>query len=214
MMFEKERREIIRCGQELERRALVEFSGGNVSLRVGRNRFLVTPSAMPYDTMNPEDVVLVDETGAVLDGARRPTSDLKAVLYIFRHMPEVGAVIHTHQPYAVAAGLLTDELPVVSVTMADELHGCVPVAPFTISSDERMGIETVEHAGKAPAVLLKHHGAMVFADTLEKALSSAVCLEESCRIFTLAAACGRPVPALTGEQVEEEDTPRGYYGQP
>lgn len=214
MRYEKERQDIIDCARELERRGLVIFSGGNVSMKAAENEFLVTPSAMDYNTMVPSDVVLVDKDGTVLEGGRRPTSDLKAILYIFNHMPEVRAVIHTHQPWAVAAGLLTDELPVISTTMADELHGPVPAAPFTISSDESMGVQTAEHAGRAPAVLLKHHGAMIFETSLKAALTSAAYLEESCKIYVLAAASGRKVPALTKEQTEAEDAPRGYYGQP
>lgn len=214
MQYEKERQEVIDCARELEKRGLVMFSGGNVSLKVAEDSFLVTPSAMDYGTMAPSDVVLVDGGGAVLDGCRRPSSDLKAILYIFRHMPKVRSVIHTHQPWSVAAGLLTDELPVVSTTMVDELHGSVPVAPFTISSDESMGKQTVEFAKKAPAVLLKHHGAMIFETSLRAALISAAYLEESCKIYVFAAAAGKVVPALTREQIEAEDAPRGYYGQP
>ena len=125
MQYEKERQKLIECARTMERYGLVMLSGGNVSMRITENSFLVTPSAMPYDTMMPEDIVLIDADGNVLEGVRRPTSDMLAILYIFAHMPDVNVVLHTHQPQAVAVSLVADYLPVISTTMVDELHaGC------------------------------------------------------------------------------------------
>lgn len=214
MLYEKERQELIECARAMERYGLVKLSGGNVSRRMGDGTFLVTPSAMGYDTMLPEDIVLVDKEGKTVEGKRRPTSDLKAILYIFEHMPEINVVLHTHQPQAVAVSLVADELPVISTTMVDELHAAVPVAPFTISSDVGMGVSTVEYAKNALAVILKQHGVMVFGKNIEQALSAAVYLEETCHVYLLASAVGYEIPVLSKEQIEAEDAPRGYYGQP
>ena len=201
MRYEKERQELIDCARAMERHGLVTLSGGNVSMRMEGDAFLVTPSAMPYDTMLPEDIVLIDKEGNTIEGIRRPTSDWKAVLYIFEHMPEVNVVLHTHQPQAVAVSLVADKLPVISTTMVDELHAEVAVAPFTISSDIGMG------------VILKQHGIMAYGKSIEQALSAAVYLEETCHVYLLALAAGREIPTLSKEQIEAEDAPRGYYGQ-
>lgn len=213
MRYEKERQELIECARKMERHGLVMLSGGNVSMRMGAEGFLVTPSAMDYGTMLPGDIVLLDKEGNTLEGMRRPTSDWKAVLYIFEHMPEVNVVLHTHQPQAVALSLVADKLPVISTTMVDELHGEVNIAPFTISSDIGMGISTVEHAGKSLAVILKQHGIMAYGKSIEQALSAALYLEEACHVYLLALATGRKIPVLSEEQIEAEDAPRGYYGQ-
>lgn len=213
MMYEKERQELIECARTMEKHGLIVLSGGNVSRRMEDGNFLVTPSAMSYDTMVPEDIVLVDASGNTVEGIRRPTSDLAAVLYIFKHMPEVNVVLHTHQPKAVAVSLVADRLPVVSTTMVDELHAEVQVAPFTISSDEGMGISTVEYAGKALAVILKQHGIMAYGKDISQALSAAIYLEETCDVYLSALATGREIAVLTQEQIEAEDAPRGYYGQ-
>ena len=133
MLYIEERKQVLETARKMERYGLVRMSGGNVSLRVG-STVLVTPSAMPYDTLEPEDIVAVDLEGNILEGRRRPTSDLKAILYILQHKPEMNAVIHTHQSKAVALSLISDRLPLVSTTMVDEVKGEVPVAPFTISS--------------------------------------------------------------------------------
>lgn len=214
MNYKEERQAIIDCARKMEKYGLVVFSGGNISMRMSDGNFLVTPSAMEYDSMLPEDVVLVDAAGATIEGSRRPTSDLQAILYIFQKMPEVNVVLHTHQSKAVAVSMIADQLPVISTTMVDELYGEVPVAPFTISSDIGMGVSVVEYAKKALAVILKQHGVITFGNSLEQALSAAVYLEETCQLYLSVLAAGRNVLALTEEQIEAEARPRGYYGQP
>jgi len=218
-VFEAERQALIDCALEMRANALIKGSGGNVSMRVpgagpdGADAFLITPSAMGYDTMLPSDVVLVDADGATLDGCRRPSSDKTAILYIFRNMPEVNVVIHTHQPYATALGLVCDELPADFTTVIDELHAAVHVAPFTRSSDEGMGVLTVEHIGDALAVILKHHGVIAVGKSIDQALTAAIYLEESCQAYLAALATGLPIAHLTPEQIADEAEERGYYGQ-
>ncbi|MBR0420664.1 MAG: class II aldolase/adducin family protein [Erysipelotrichaceae bacterium] len=212
MLHEKLRQDLIDTARKMEQYNLIRMSGGNVALRV-EDMILVTPTAMAYDTMIPEDIVVVDCEGRVIEGKRKPTSDLKAILYILNHMPEVNAVIHTHQPKAVALSLITDKLPLISTTMVDEVKDEVNVAPFTISSDEGMGIQTVEYATRALCVILKNHGIMAFGKDLEQALSAAIYLEESCEVYMSALATGKDITVLTKEQAEAEDAPRGYYGQ-
>lgn len=212
-MYEKEKQELIETARKMETYNLVKMSGGNVSLKVSDNLVLVTPSAMPYDTMVVDDIVVVDLKGNIVEGKRRPTSDLKAILYILNNMHSVNAVIHTHQPCATAFSLIEDKLPVISTTMVDEVKGAVNVAPFTISSDEGMGIQTVKYAGDALCVILKNHGIMAYGKSLEQALSAAVYLEETCDIYLKAVATGKKIVELTKEQIEAEDKPRGNYGQ-
>lgn len=214
MQYEKERQLLIDTARTMERMGLVRLSGGNVSMRMPCGNYLVTPSAMGYDTMVPEDIVLIDGDGATVEGFRRPSSDWKALTYIFRHMPQVNVILHTHQSAAVSLSLVADALPVISTTMVDELKDTVQVAPFTISSDEGMGISTVRYAGKALAVILKNHGVIAFGKNVEQALAAAIYLEESCEAYLKALATGLPITCLTREQIEAEDAPRGNYGQP
>ena len=212
MLYEKQRQDLIDTARKMEQYGLIRMSGGNVALRID-DKVLVTPTAMAYDTMAIDDIVVVDLEGRTVEGKRRPTSDLKAILYILNHKPEVNAIIHTHQPKAVALSLICDKLPLISTTMVDEVKDEVNVAPFTISSDEGMGIQTVEYATKALCVILKNHGIMAFGKDLEQALSAAIYLEESCDIYLSALAANRHISVLTKEQAEAEDAPRGYYGQ-
>lgn len=213
MLYEKKRQELIEYARKMEKYNLVKMSGGNVSLRLEDGNVIVTPSAMNYDIMVPEDIVVLDINGNIIEGKRRPTSDLSAILYILQNMPWVNAVIHTHQAKAIAFSLVGDLLPVISSTMVDEIKDAVQVAPFTISSDIGMGIETVKHAGKSLCVILKNHGAMAYGKNLDQALSAAVYLEETCDVYMTALATDKEITVLTRKQIEEEDAPRGYYGQ-
>ena len=213
MLYEKKRQELIEYARKMEKYNLVKMSGGNVSLRLEDGNVIVTPSAMNYDTMVKEDIVVLDINGNIIEGKRRPTSDLSAILYILQNMPWVNAIIHTHQAKAIAFSLVGDLLPVISSTMVDEIKDEVQVAPFTISSDIGMGIETVKHAGKSLCVILKNHGAMAYGKSLDQALSAAVYLEETCDVYMTALATGKEITVLTRKQIEEEDAPRGYYGQ-
>ena len=110
-MFEEEKKKLINAGIKLDRYGLVALSGGNVTLRMTDGTVLVTPSGMVYEDMVPGDILVMDLEGNVLEGERKPSVDVRALLYILTHKPEVNAVIHTHQPYATAVGLVTDELP-------------------------------------------------------------------------------------------------------
>lgn len=219
IVFEEERQALIDCALEMRASGLIKGNGGNVTVRTqelfgGTEAFLITPSAMSYDTMTPADVVVIDSQGNVLEGSRRPSSDMTATLYIMREMPEVNVVIHTHQPYATALSLVADELPADFTTVIDELNAAVKVAPFTRSSDEGMGRVCVDYIGNARAVILKHHGVLATGKDIEQALTAAIYLEESCQAYLAALATGLPVAHLKPEQIADEAEERGYYGQP
>jgi len=213
-MHEAEKQRIIECALEMKKNGLIVLNGGNVSLRTSKDTFLVTPSNLAYETMQPSDIVLISMDGNVLEGGRRPSSDSKALAYMFKSMPDINAIIHTHQPYATALSLVADELPLCTTNLIDELNDKVQVAPFTRSSDEGMGVSTVKYAGNSLAVILKHHGVMAYGKDLEQALSAAIYLEEGCRTYLAALSSGLPLSELSEDQISEESAPRGYYGQP
>lgn len=214
MMWETERQQIIDCALKMERYNLITMSGGNVAWRMKDGNILVTPSAMDYATMLPSDIVLVNPSGEAIDGTRRPSSDLSALLYIFNHAPDVNVTIHTHQAYATALSLVANQLPADFVTVIDELGGPVQVAPFTRSSDEGMGIATIAYKRNSRAVILKHHGVIALGSNLDQTLCAAIYLEEACRSYLAAMATGLPIAHLTAEQIADESEERGYYGQP
>lgn len=137
-MYEKERQQIIDVGIALDRYRLISLSGGNVSMRMG-GHILVTPSGMSYETLVPADVVVMDPHGKVVEGVRRPSVDTVALLHIFNSMSQVNAIIHTHQPYATAVGLVMDELPAFCTTLVNATLGSVTCGALQLRGQPRHG---------------------------------------------------------------------------
>ena len=203
-MYEKEKQSLIDCALELKRCRLITLCGGNVCVRLADGNIAVTPSGLDYEVMTADDICIVDSMGKRVEGHRRPTSDLDAILFIFQKMPGVNATIHTHQPCATALGLIADVFPACLVSQIDALQGDVPVAPFTPSSDKGMGELTVQYANGSNAVILRSHGVMAFGSSLQIALYAAVYLEEAAQTYLTALATGRQVQPLSPEMVKAE----------
>lgn len=210
-MYESERQQIIDVGIALDRYRLISLSGGNASMRIG-GHILVTPSGMSYETLVPADVVVMDPKGKVIEGERRPSVDTVALLHIYNNMPGVNAVIHTHQPYATAIGLVLDELPAFCTTLVNATLGAVKVAPYSSAASLDMGVKTVENIGDMRAVILRNHGVVTVGPTLKDALYAAVYLEDAARSYSVARSMGTP-RLLTKEQVEEAVESFRHYGQ-
>lgn len=211
-MYETEKKEMIQTALEMLRYGLITLTGGNISVRLPDGTFLVTPSGMLYDTMTIEDIVHIRADKTVIEGKRRPTSDLDALLYIYREKSEVNAVIHTHQPYATAVGLVEEKLPACTTGIIDTAGGDVPVTPFTISSNEGMGIQAVGCCGKSQAVILGNHGVIGFGKTLFEALETVVYLEEGAKTYLAARSVGT-IKLLTEDEIRMESMDYGNYGQ-
>lgn len=212
-MFEREKKQVLDAALEIKKCNLVSLSGGNISIRAGADQYLVTPSGMIYEEMTPADVCLIDGKCNVLEGDRKPSSDSSALIYMFEHMPKVNAIIHTHQPWATAAGFITDEIPDFLVTIMDACKNPVKVAPFTPSSAIGMGMLAVEYAGDSLAVILKHHGVVAYGEDLKEAMYAAIYLEEAAKTYVLAKAMGADIPALPPELIAKEKAGWETYGQ-
>ena len=210
-MYEQERQAVIDAGRKLHDYRLISLSGGNVSLRLG-DHFLVTPSGMGYEGLVPSDICVVDREGNLIDGARRPSVDSVALLHIFKEKPEVNAIIHTHQVYATAIGLVQDQLPAAVTTLINATLGPVNVAPYSSAASLDMGVKTVEHIGESRAVILKNHGVVTVGSSLKEALYAAVYLEDAAKTYCVARMMGEPAE-LTPPQIREAVAVFEDYGQ-
>jgi L-ribulose-5-phosphate 4-epimerase len=212
-MYEAEKQDLIAAGIEMERLRLVSLSGGNLSCRPSAEHVVVTPSGMSYDRIGPEDMVVVGLHGDVVEGARRPSVDTAALLHIYRNLAEVRAVIHTHQVYATAVGLVAPRLPAVATTLVNAALGDVAVAPYASAASIDMGILAVKHLNGRRAVILKHHGVIAVGDSIRQALYAAVYLEDAAKMYLAARTIGEP-PELSEEQVRAAVDVFRDYGQP
>ena len=181
---------------ELPRNGLVVWTAGNVSERVpGANLFVIKPSGVSYEELSPESMVVCDLDGTLVDGTRAPSSDTAAHAYVYRHLPEVGGVVHTHSTYATAWAARGEPVPCVLTMMADEFGGEIPIGPFALIGDDSIGrgiVETLRES-RSPAVLMRNHGPFTVGRDARAAVKAAVMCEEVARTVHIARQLGEPL---------------------
>ena len=178
---------------ELVKYDLVVWTGGNVSARDPESGLVVIkPSGILYEKLRPEDHVVVDLQGNVIEGDLKPSSDTASHLYVYRHRPDVNGVVHTHSRYATAFAALGRSIPVYLTAMGDEFGGPIPCAGFALIGGEEIGQQVIEHIGSSSAVLLKQHGVFTIGPTVEAAVKSAVMVEDAAYTVWLALQLGQP----------------------
>ncbi len=193
MMLEELRQVICDLHMELPRNQLVTWTGGNVSGRDPDTGYVVIkPSGVRYEEMKPEHMVVVDLRGQISEGDLKYSSDTASHLYIYRHRPDVGGVVHTHSPYATAFAAVGQSIPVCLTAMADEFGGTIPCAGFALIGGEEIGRQVVQYIGDSPAVLLKNHGVFTVGPTPLAAVKAAVMVEDVARTVWLAKQLGEP----------------------
>jgi L-ribulose-5-phosphate 4-epimerase len=189
---------------ELVRNGLVAWTSGNVSARVpGAELLVIKPSGVAYADLTAETMVVCDLNGTRVSGEVSPSSDTASHAYIYRHMPTVGGVVHTHSRYATAWAALGEPIPCVITAMADEFGGEIPVGPFAPIGGEEIGRAVVETlAGhRSPAVLLRSHGVFTVGATPHEAVKAAVMCEDAACTVHLASLRGQLTP-LPPDRIE------------
>ena len=212
-MFENEKQQILDAAKKLDRYGLIALSGGNVSWRMDTGEVVITASGMIYDEMVPSDMLVVDLDGRIVEGTRKASVDTEALLYIYKEMPRVNAIIHTHQPYATGLGLVMDEIPCNLSTLANATEGPVAVASYGDPGSLSMGEKAVEYIGERLAVVLRHHGVIAVGRDLRQALFSCVYLEEAAKTVSVALSTGRDMATMTQAQIDEAVAVFHRYGQ-
>jgi L-ribulose-5-phosphate 4-epimerase len=195
------RRSVADLHRELTRYGLVVWTAGNVSARVpGHNLMVIKPSGVAYDELTAANMVVTDLFGAVVEGNHAPSSDTAAHAYVYRHMPHVGGVVHTHSTYATAWAALGKPIPCVLTMMADEFGGDVPIGPFALIGDDSIGrgiVDTLKDS-RSPAVLIANHGPFTIGEDARAAVMAAVMVEDVAR--TVHIACQAETPKTIAKQ--------------
>ena len=198
------RREVCELHGELPRNGLVAWTSGNLSARVpGEDLMVIKASGAPYDELTAEAIVVCDLDGDLVEGTLSPSSDAATHGHIYRAMPDVGGVAHTHSRYATAWAIHGEPIPCAMTAMADEFGGAIPVGPFALIGDEAIGRGVVETlAGhRSPAVLMRAHGVFTIGADARGAIKAAVMCEDAAHTVYLARALGA-VPPLDPEDVD------------
>jgi L-ribulose-5-phosphate 4-epimerase len=202
------RRTVSNLHAHLVENNLVAWTSGNVSARVpgtggSPDVMVIKPSGISYPDLTPESMVVCDLDGGKLDGDYSPSSDTAAHAYVYRHLPEVGGVVHTHSTYATAWAARGEPIPCVITAMADEFGGEIPVGPFALIGGDEIGRGVVAtlQGHRSPAVLMRSHGVFTIGATASAAVKAAVMCEDAARTVHLARVHGELTP-LPEDQVD------------
>jgi L-ribulose-5-phosphate 4-epimerase len=210
------RRQVAALHAELPRNDLVVWTAGNVSARVpGADLLVIKPSGLSYDEITPEAMVVTDLDGKLVDGELQPSSDTAAHAYVYKHLPHVGGVVHTHSTYATAWSARAEPIPCVLTMIADEFGGDIPVGPFALIGDDSIGRGIVETlAGhRSSAVLMRNHGVFTIGADARAAVKAAVLCEDVARTVHIARQLGTPEPIAQRDIDSLYDRYQNVYGQ-
>lgn len=201
---------------ELVRYNLVAWTAGNVSGRIpGEDLFVIKPSGVSYDELTPQNMVVCDLDGNLVEGEHSPSSDTAAHAYVYRNMPDVGGVVHTHSTYASAWAARGEAIPCVLTAMADEFGGEIPIGPFALIGDDSIGqgiVETLK-GHRSKAVLMRNHGVFSIGKDARAAVKAAVMCEDVARTVHVARQLGEPLPIPQDDIDRLYDRYQNVYGQ-
>jgi L-ribulose-5-phosphate 4-epimerase len=179
---------------DLQMYGLVQWTSGNVSERLpGGKSFIIKPSGVSYDDLQPSMMVICGLDGNVLEGDLAPSSDTAAHAYVYRNMPEVNGVVHTHSNYATAWSAIGEAIPCGLTAMADEFGGEIPLGPFALIGNDDIGKGIVETltGHRSPAVLMKNHGVFTIGKDAKAAVKAAVMCEDVAKTLWIAQSMGK-----------------------
>lgn len=214
MKLETLRQQVWEANLALPKNRLVLWTSGNASARDPESSLVVIkPSGVLFDDLTPENLVIVDLEGNVVEGDLKPSVDTASHLYVYRHRDDVNGIIHTHSPFATSFAIRGEPLPIYTTTSAAVFGQEVPVSDFATIGEEEIGREIVSKIGTCSAILMRSHGVFTIGKTVISALKTAVILEETAEVVHYALLRGALQP------LSEEVVKRGYatyhisYGQ-
>ena len=207
MKWQSERTIVVRAAQQLLRLGLVAATSGNVSLRLEGDEkeglIAVTPASTDYETMTPEDIVIVDYDVDVIEGDAVPSSESLTHVAVYKARSDISAVIHTHSIYASVLAVAGVPLPPILDELVAYLGGPVEVAEYGFPSSEDLGEKAIQAMGERNAVFIRNHGVLAAGRDMPDALRACELVERAAQIYIQARALGS-VRTLPSEVVEAE----------
>lgn len=199
-MLDELRKVVSDLHQELPKNGLVTWTSGNISGRDAQTgHVVIKPSGVYFEDLRPDNMVIVDREGQPVEGDLKPSSDTATHCYIYRELPDVGGIVHTHSPYATAWAAVGRDIPCVLTAMGDEFGGVIPCGGFALIGGEEIGREVVRVLREGPnpnsrAVIMQNHGVFTIGPTPKAAVKAAVMCEDVARTVLLACQLGEPIP--------------------
>ncbi|KAA3665150.1 MAG: L-ribulose-5-phosphate 4-epimerase [Chloroflexi bacterium] len=212
-MLESLRKSVWEANLALPKEGLVTWTSGNVSGRDPEtNLMVIKPSGVLFEDLTPEDLVVVDMNGKVVEGEHGPSSDTATHLWIYRNRDDVHGIVHTHSSYATAFAAVNKPIPVVLTAIADEFGGPIPCGGYASIGGKEIGEEILRTIGDSPAILMKNHGVFTIGTTVQKAIKAAIMTEDVAKTVWLALQIGVPDELSPAEVAANYDRYQNRYG--
>ena len=213
-MLEKLRQIVYDGNMLLPKTGLVAWTSGNVSGRDPETGYVVIkPSGMRYEDLSPQDMVVLDPQGRVVEGKLQPSVDAPTHLYVYRHRSDIMGMVHTHSTFATAFAAAGKSIPVYLTAIADEFGQAIPLGAYARIGEEEIGQEIIRSIGASPAILMKNNGVFTIGISVMAAVKAAVMTEDVARTVFYALQIGQP------EEIPADEVQRGHqryiekYGQ-
>jgi L-ribulose-5-phosphate 4-epimerase len=201
---------------ELPKNNLVAWTSGNISARDPETALVVIkPSGIKFDDLTPENMVVVSLDGKIVEGDYKASSDTASHCFVYRNMPNVNGVVHTHSRYATAFAILGREIPCVTTAMGDEFGGAIPCGGFALIGGEEIGQVVVDtlKGSRSPSCLLQNHGVFATGKNAESAVKAAIMTEDNAAIVWTALQLGTPLLIAQSDIDKLYDRYQNVYGQ-
>jgi L-ribulose-5-phosphate 4-epimerase len=195
---------------------LVAWTSGNISGRLPRtDTMVIKPSGIMFEDLSTQNMCVVDIESLENRSPYKFSSDTATHAYIYKHMPEVGGIVHTHSNYATAWAAIGKEIPCFLTAMADEFGGTIPLGGFALIGGEEIGREVVRvlTGHKSPAIIMQNHGVFTIGKTPKDALKAAVMCEDVARTAYLAVQLGKPLEISQEDIAKLHHRYTNVYGQ-
>ena len=193
MTLEKMKQDVLRTAKKAYDEKLMAGTSGNMSVFDPEHQWIIiTPSSYDYSIMEEKDIVVIDLEGNIVEGIHRPSSEWKMHAEIYKAIPEVKAVVHTHSPYATSFAVTHQEIPVILIEMIPFIKGSIEVSPYAEQGSAQVGINAVPILKRKNACLMANHGAVAVGTDIDKAYINSVYVEDTAKIYHMALSVGTP----------------------
>lgn len=209
--MENLKQQLVKTAKKLKEKGFSPGFSGNISIKCGRH-FLITPSGLSLDDFKEEDVVLVDENCKIIDGTRKPSSEIKLHFEVYKNRPDIGAIIHCHSPKASAFAVA--DIPLSQPILAENVFhlGEIPVAKYYLPSSVEVAKETAKYFDSHDVVLMQNHGVVVGAKTIKEAYYKMETVEYTAEVILNAKILGN-ITELTPDEVQEVLELKASFGK-
>ena len=188
------KQEVLNTAKKAYREKLMAGTSGNMSVFwPERGWMVITPGSYDYEIMEEKDIVVTDLDGQVVEGCHKPSSEWRMHGEIYKHLPHVRAVVHTHSPYATSFAVNHQEIPVVLIEMIPFLKGKLEVSAYAEQGSAQVGLNAVPILERKNACLMANHGVVAVGETMASAYTNSVYVEDTARLYHMALQAGRPV---------------------